>query len=120
MAGALTFRDVCGELFDLLHGRIVLAHNAQFDAGMLVNECERLTDDEDAFFFPFVDTIGLAKELTKGPYRLEALATKCGVHNQNAHAAVDDAATTAAVMRRLMGGQRAPNVPEASGRRSTV
>ena len=100
---APTFREVCGELFDLLHGKILLAHNANFDAGMLANECERLTDDEDAFFFPFVDTIGLAKQLTKGPYRLAALAEKCGVHNPNAHAAVDDASTTAAVMRRLMG-----------------
>lgn len=53
--------------------------------------------------FHFVDTINLAQQLTTGPYRLEALATKCGVHNQNAHAAVDDAATTAAVTRRLMG-----------------
>lgn len=105
VAGAPTFREVCGELFDLLHGKILLAHNANFDAGMLVNECERLTDDEDAFFFPFVDTIGLAKQLTKGPYRLEALAKKCGVHNPNAHAAVDDAATTAAVMRQLMGSK---------------
>lgn len=103
VAGAPLFREVCGEFFDLLDGKILLAHNAPFDAGMLVNECDRLTDDDDAFFFPFVDTIGLAKQLTKGPYRLAALAEKCGVHNPNAHAAVDDAATTAAVMRRLMG-----------------
>lgn len=99
---APTFRQVCGELFGVLNGRILLAHNANFDAGMLVNECNRLARDEE-FFFPFVDTIGLAKQLTKGPYRLAALAKKCGVHNPNAHAAVDDAATTAAVMRKLMG-----------------
>lgn len=99
---APTFRQVCGELFGVLDGRILLAHNANFDAGMLVNECNRLAGDEE-FFFPFVDTIALAKQLTTGPYRLEALAKKCGVHNPNAHAAVDDAATTAAVMRALMG-----------------
>ena len=96
------FRQVCGELFGVLNGRILLANNANFDAGMLVNECNRLAGDEE-FFFPFVDTIALAKQLTRGPYRLEALAKKCGVHNPNAHAAVDDAATTAAVMRALMG-----------------
>lgn len=101
---APTFRQVCGELFGVLDGRILLAHNANFDAGMLVNECNRLAGDEE-FFFPFVDTISLAKQLTKGPYRLEALAKKCGVHNPNAHAAVDDAATTAAVMRQLMGSK---------------
>lgn len=105
VAGAPTFREVCGELFDLLHGKILLAHNASFDAGMLVNECDRLADLDTTVFFHFVDTIDLAKQLTKGPYRLEALATKCGVHNPNAHAAVDDAATTAAVMRRLMGAK---------------
>lgn len=99
---APTFRQACGELFGVLDGRILLAHNANFDAGMLVNECNRLAGYEE-FFFPFVDTIALAKQLTTGPYRLEALAKKCGVHNPNAHAAVDDAATTAAVMRALMG-----------------
>lgn len=105
VVGAPLFREVCGELFDLLHGKILLAHNASFDAGMLVNECDRLADLDTTVFFHFVDTIDLAKQLTKGPYRLEALATKCGVHNPNAHAAVDDAATTAAVMRQLMGSK---------------
>ena len=103
VAGSPAFRDVCGELFDVLDGRILLAHNADFDAGMLVNECTRLAGRKAEVFFPFVDTIALAKQLTKGPYRLEALAQKCGVVNPHAHAAVDDAATTAAVMRGLMG-----------------
>lgn len=103
VTAAPTFRKVCGELFDVLDGRILLAHNADFDAGMLVNECTRLAGRKAEVFFPFVDTIALAKQLTKGPYRLEALARKCGVVNPHAHAAVDDAATTAAVMRGLMG-----------------
>lgn len=45
--------------------------------------------------------INAQKKITKGPYKVETLAKKCHVLNPNAHAAVYDAATTAAVMRRL-------------------
>lgn len=102
---APTFREVAGQLLDVLDDRILMAHNAKFDSKMITAEFDRLTGGQDTFW-PFVDTIELAKQLTEGPYRLSALAAKCGVVNPNAHAAVDDAATTAAVLRHLVGDSR--------------
>ncbi|MBC2681986.1 3'-5' exonuclease [Corynebacterium anserum] len=48
---APTFREICGELLDLLDGRIVLVDNANFDAGMIANECDWLTDLDTTVFF---------------------------------------------------------------------
>lgn len=103
---APTFREVAGQLLDVLDDRILMAHNAKFDSKMITAEFDRLTGGADDTLWPFVCTIDLAKQLTEGPYRLSALAAKCGVVNPNAHAAVDDAATTAAVLRHLVGDSR--------------
>ncbi|TVS26957.1 3'-5' exonuclease [Corynebacterium sanguinis] len=105
VANAPTFSQVFGEFANKLHGLHLMAHNADFDMKMIGGEIERFDDyDEDSdevLTLPFIDTIHLAKQLTSGPYKLESLAKKCHVFNPNAHAAVDDAATTAAVMRKL-------------------
>lgn len=104
VATAPTFREICTEFARQIDGLILMAHNANYDGKMLVAEFDRVSRDLDGdVFFPFVDTIALAKQLTTGPYKLATLAKKCGVYNPHAHAAVDDAATTAAVLRKLFG-----------------
>lgn len=105
VSNAPTFSQVFAEFARKVDGLHLMAHNAPYDAKMLAGEIDRLGDEcEGELFLPFIDTIALAKMLTTGPYKLESLAKKCGVFNPNAHAAVDDAATTAAVMRKLGAG----------------
>lgn len=102
VSNAPTFSQVFAEFARKVDGLHLMAHNAPYDAKMLAGEIDRLGDEcEGELFLPFIDTIALAKMLTTGPYKLESLAKKCGVFNPNAHTAVDDAATTAAVMRKL-------------------
>ena len=84
----------------------MLAHNAKFDADMLVAESDRL-DDEDVFF-PFVDSMRLARQVVpKGTScSLESLARQTRVINQGAHSALGDALTTGEILRKLFGLRR--------------
>ncbi|WP_159460978.1 3'-5' exonuclease [Corynebacterium dentalis] len=103
---APTFGQVYAELLTQLRGKVLLAHNATFDADMLVAESDRL-DDEDVFF-PFVDSMRLARQVVpKGTScSLESLARRTRVMNQGAHSALGDARTTGIVLKKLFGRQR--------------
>ena len=58
-------------------------------------------------FFPFIDTIDLAKQiLDRGPYNLPALLDRLGLDNPDAHAAVADATATVNMLHALFGSQR--------------
>lgn len=106
VSDAPTFAQIYAELLAELRGKVLLAHNATFDADMLVAESDRL-DDED-IFFPFVDSMRLARQVVpKGTScSLESLAQHTRVRNQEAHSALGDALTTGKVLRRLFGLRR--------------
>lgn len=113
VAQAPTFKQIFSEFARTVHGLQLMAHNAPYDAKMLCAEIDRFGDEyEGDVVLPFIDTIELAKQLTGGPYNLKSLARRCGVFNPNAHAAVDDAATTAAVMRAIGGEKFAETIDE--------
>ncbi|MEX3550743.1 MULTISPECIES: exonuclease domain-containing protein [unclassified Corynebacterium] len=78
---------------------------------MIVAEVDRMTgvdkDEDGDEFFPFIDTIDLAKQiLDRGPYNLPALLNRLGLGNPDAHGAVADATATVNMLHALFGSQR--------------
>ena len=110
VATAPTFSEVYGDFTSYIDGMQLFAHNAPFDSKMIVAEVDRMTGvdegDEDEFF-PFIDTIDLAKQmLDRGPYNLPALLDRLGLDNPDAHAAVADATATVNMLHALFGFKR--------------
>ncbi|WP_411708039.1 exonuclease domain-containing protein [Corynebacterium sp. LaCa117] len=106
-----TFNDVYGGFTSYIDGMQLFAHNAPFDSKMIVAEFDRMSgvdDDEgEDEFFPFIDTIDLAKQmLDRGPYNLPALLDRLGLDNPDAHAAVADATATVNMLHSLFGFKR--------------
>lgn len=105
------FAAVYTELAEILDGKILVAHNATFDAGFLDAEHARVLEQVGArggeFGPGFVDTIQLAKQITHGPYSLTALSARYGVVNHGAHSAGGDAATTGRLLQAMAGSSRA-------------
>jgi len=106
---APTFSEVYGDFTSYIDGMHLFAHNAPFDSKMIIAETDRMTgvDNDEDEFFPFIDTIDLAKQiLDRGPYNLPALLDRLGLDNPNAHAAVADATATVNMLHALFGSQR--------------
>lgn len=96
VADAPTFDEIWYEAYDLLYGNLIIAHNANFDAGVL-----RSTLDHYGIFRPkskYLCSIQIARKSWKGlpRYGLKALATH---HNFsfNHHRAGDDAEVCAKI-----------------------
>ena len=109
VATAPTFSEVYGDFTSYIDGMHLFAHNAPFDSKMIVAEVDRMTggDDDEDEFFPFIDTIDLAKQiLDRGPYNLPALLDRLGLDNPDAHAAVADATATVNMLHALFGFKR--------------
>ena len=76
---------------------------------LIITETARTSGVDDATdeFFPFIDTIDLAKQiLDRGPYNLPALLDRLGLDNPDAHAAVADATATVNMLHALFGFKR--------------
>ena len=93
-----------------IDGMQLFAHNTPFESKMIIAETDRMTDindDDEDEFFPFIDTIDLAKQmLDRGPYNLPALLDRLGLDNPDAHAAVSDATATVNMLHALFGFKR--------------
>lgn len=99
---APTFADILDELVTLLADRVLVAHNAAFDARFLTAEFERagvgLRPEPD-----FVCTMQLARRLLPG--RGRSLAACCDVFeiaNDAPHQAIGDARATAHLLRSFL------------------
>ena len=109
VATAPTFSEVYGDFTSYIDGMQLFAHNAPFDSKMIIAETDRMTgvDNDEDEFFPFIDTIDLAKQiLDRGPYNLPALLDRLGLDNPDAHAAVADATATVNMLHALFGFKR--------------
>jgi DNA polymerase-3 subunit epsilon len=99
LRGAPTFEQVAGHLAAFLRGRVMVAHNAQFDYGFLAHEFaragQRLPVDQR------LCTLALNRRLAPPTrnMRLSTLAAHYGVRQQRAHDALDDARVLAGVLR---------------------
>lgn len=81
-----------------------------FDSKMIVAETDRMTgvDNDEDDFFPFIDTIALAKQMVSlRSYKLSALLDHVGLHNPQSHAAIADATATGQMLNKLFGREAA-------------
>ena len=93
-----TFGDIADALAELMHGRTLVAHNAQFDYSFLVTEAEQA-----GVALPIdsvMCTVELARRLDLGVenLRLETLARHWDVPQTRAHDAFDDALVLSRVL----------------------
>ncbi|MDR0819307.1 MAG: PolC-type DNA polymerase III [Oscillospiraceae bacterium] len=89
--------DAVPEFLKFAGNRLLVAHNSDFDTGILTNACKRLGL---AFEFTAVDTVALAQNLMpeESKYNLAAVATALQLPDFNHHRAVDDAETLSRIM----------------------
>jgi DNA polymerase III epsilon subunit family exonuclease len=101
--GAPTFRQIAGEVADMVQGRVFVAHNASFDWRFVAAEMERATGTTP--MGRTLCTVRLARRLMPQlPSRsLGALADYFGLEIESRHRALDDAVATAKVLLRFVG-----------------
>ncbi|MCB9524214.1 MAG: hypothetical protein H6702_12720 [Myxococcales bacterium] len=100
--GAPTFGQLAAALISLMSSRVVVAHNAAFDVGMLKAEFRRLSRVEP---FPYLCTMRLPKLLGfgDGNWPLWWACQQFGTAvPRNAHAARDDAEATCGLLHKLV------------------
>jgi DNA polymerase III epsilon subunit family exonuclease len=102
LVDAPRFAEVAGELSRLLQGAVVVGHNPAFDVGFLRGElalCGR-----ELPRLPLLCTRELTRRLYPDldSYRLVSCCAWFGIQRERAHAALDDARATAALLRHLL------------------
>ncbi|QHN18960.1 exonuclease domain-containing protein [Gordonia amarae] len=100
LSGAPTFDAVIGPLTQLLDGRTLVAHNAAFDHGFLVEEARRAGATLPTVTRLCTVTLARRLQLDVPDVKLGTLARHWGIRQDNAHDALDDARTLTHVFRR--------------------
>ncbi|MEU0539208.1 TerD family protein [Nocardia sp. NPDC005978] len=102
LRGAPRFEAVRARLAELLHGRVMVAHNASFDHGFLAEEFTRagavLPVDRQLCTLAFARRVAPPTE----NFKLGTLAAHYGVRQRKAHDALDDTRVLAGVLHGLM------------------
>ncbi len=90
VAGAPTFRELAGSLFERLQGRVVVAHNARFDYGFLKREFER---EGMSYNARTLCTVRLSRKLypEHARHNLDAVIARHGIDCSARHRAMGDA-----------------------------
>lgn len=93
---APTIEEVLPKFLEFSKDAVMVAHNADFDMGFIMKNCDRLGIAHD---FTYVDTVGMACFLLPAlnRFKLDTVAKAVGVSLENHHRAVDDAACTAEI-----------------------
>lgn len=100
LAGAPTAEKVLPEFHDFLRGCVGVAHNAEFDCGMLVHESARLGIK---CAYTVLCTLKLARALVKSERKnLDALAQHFGLSFESRHRSIGDILVTSAVLWRIL------------------
>ena len=97
---APSFAEVAGTLFSLFDGKVLVAHNANFDLGFLRSEMSRAQLLAKGTLFPHWDTMKAADFAPSLPAsrKLVDVAAAFGVEVANAHQALDDALAVAEIV----------------------
>ncbi|WP_432546139.1 TerD family protein [Kineococcus sp. SYSU DK004] len=102
LAGAPLFADVAGELRRLTAGRVVVAHNAQFDWTFLVEEMRRTPHVLDVQHRLCTRNLARRLGLPVVDLKLATLASYWQVEQRRAHDAEDDVRVLVEVLRRSL------------------
>ncbi len=94
--GAPMIEQVLPQFMEFCQGAVLVAHNANFDMGFIMENAARLGLQRD---FTYVDTVGIARLLLphQAKHTLDAVAKTLGISLENHHRAVDDAQATAEI-----------------------
>lgn len=91
LAGAPTFHDIAGDLYQIMDGAVFVAHNVRFDYGFLKRE---FADTGRKFNPKLLCTVRLSRALfpAERHHKLQNLIDRCGIEVESRHRAYDDAA----------------------------
>lgn len=89
-----SFDEIKDNFLNFIDGKILVAHNANFDVGFIRYHFGKLGINVTN---PFVDTMKMAQDIVEGVrnYKLDTLTDKLGIKLVSHHRAVDDAEATA-------------------------
>ena len=101
VVGARKIEEVLPEFLAFCEGCMMVAHNASFDMGFIMENCNRQGIVHD---FTYIDTVGIARVMLPGlkKHTLDAVAKALMVSLENHHRAVDDAEATAEIFVKLI------------------
>ena len=98
---APAIEDALLEFMEFSKDTVLVAHNASFDMGFIIQNAQILGLTNE---FTYIDTVGLSRILLPNlsRYKLNSVAKALGVSLENHHRAVDDAEATAEIFLRLV------------------
>ena len=88
--------EVMPKFLEFCDGAVMVAHNARFDMGFIMEKCNMLCIKHD---FTYVDTVAMARILLPqlSKFKLDAVCKELNISLENHHRAVDDAGATAEI-----------------------
>ena len=101
LEGAPKIEEVLPKFLDFIGGRVLVAHNSDFDTGFIRAECARLGYE---YNYTAADTLILSQNLLShlNKFKLNIVANALSLPDFNHHRAADDAMTCGLVMANLM------------------
>lgn len=87
------FEDVASTIKNMIMGKKVVAHNANFDVAFIINEFKRC---DDPFVIEYIDSLSVARKALPSleNHKLETLISHFGLFDQQEHRALSDARVT--------------------------
>ena len=101
LEGAPSIEEVLPKFLDFVGGRVLVAHNSDFDTGFIRAECER---QGLPYNFTAADTLILSQNLLRhlNKFKLDIVSNALSLPDFNHHRAGDDAMTCGLIMTKLM------------------
>jgi DNA polymerase-3 subunit epsilon len=95
------FEDVINDIFRMINGRVLVAHNLSFDARMLIQEFNR-ANTQGEIGKGFCTMVASRRVLAGSGDSLSATCAELGVEYTKAHSALGDARMTMQIFQKLM------------------
>ena len=101
LKGAPKIEEVLPKFLEFIGGRVLVAHNSDFDTGFIRAECARLGYE---YTFTAADTLILSQNLLShlNKFKLNIVSNALSLPDFNHHRAGDDAMTCGLIMHKLM------------------
>jgi len=101
VASAPVFADIAQELYHLLHDKVFVAHNVNFDYGFIQKEFERIGQP---FSLPKICTVRTARKAFPGKrsYGLGSICSSLGIVIEGRHRAGGDARATTILFQKIV------------------
>ena len=104
LAGAPGIKETMKHFLQMIEGSILVAHNASFDYGFIVETCKNLQIE---LSWPAFCTLKLARELLPALERknLDSLASHYGLSFESRHRSIGDVKVTVSVLENLLAAE---------------